>query len=130
MNETHRLRAAIGSLALVAATLSPIVASAQPPQSIPARRTDRSTANIRDTVRLELTDAIARALGESEEVRLARSQVDLAGAQVTAAKSAALPQIDGNLSYTRTFDSPFNTGTGFTLPDSLKFEPDTTLSLE
>ena len=115
------------AIALVA--LAPAFAVAQIPQQPPARRGQRVTAAPRDTVRLGIGDAIARAVGQSEEVRLARSQVDLADAQVTAARSAALPQIDGNVSYTRTFDSPFNTG-GFTLPDSLTFEPDTTLSLE
>jgi len=74
-------------------------------------------------VPLSLQDALSRATGESEEVRLARSQVTLARAQVTAARSAALPQINGAVNYTRTFDSPFNTG-GFSLPDSLRFEPD------
>ena len=117
----------ITMLSLVAAFAStPAIVVAQTPQAAAARATDRAVS--RDTVRLELTEAIARAVGQSEEVRLARSQVDLADAQVTAARSAALPQIDGNVSYTRTFDSPFNTG-GFTLPDSLTFEPDTTLSL-
>jgi outer membrane protein TolC len=117
-------------LAVAVAAFTPAPAFAQTPQQPSARRTDRAAAAPRDTVRLELADAIARAVGQSEEVRLARSQVDLADAQVTAARSAALPQIDGNLSYTRTFDSPFNTGTGFTLPDSLEFEPDPTLPLE
>lgn len=115
------------AIALVA--IAPAFALAQVPSQTPARRGQRASAAPRDTVRLGIGDAIARAVGQSEEVRLARSQVDLADAQVTAARSAALPQIDGNLSYTRTFDSPFNTG-GFTLPDSLTFEPDTTLSLE
>lgn len=77
---------------------------------------------------LSLEQALARATGESEEVRLARSQVELANAQVTAARSAALPQLNGSLNYTRTFDSPFNTG-GLTLPDSLRFEPDSMASL-
>jgi len=112
----------------VAVTAAPAIVTAQTPPPAAARSTARALPVSRDTVRLELTDAIARAVGQSEEVRLARSQVDLADAQVTAARSAALPQIDGNVSYTRTFDSPFNTG-GFTLPDSLTFEPDTTVSL-
>ena len=109
----------ITMLSLVAAFASaPAIVAAQTPQAAAARATARAVSG--DTVRLELTEAIARAVGQSEEVRLARSQVDLADAQVTAARSAALPQIDGNVSYTRTFDSPFNTG-GFTLPDSLTF---------
>jgi outer membrane protein len=129
---TTTTRTTISGLAVAIAAflaLVPASAFAQTPQPAPSGRDDRAAVS-RDTVRLALTDAIARAVGQSEEVRLARSQVDLADAQVTAARSAALPQIDGNLSYTRTFDSPFNTGTGFTLPDSLKFEPDPTLPLE
>ena len=120
----------ISILAAAAVAVTPAITSAQTTEQSSARRTNRPVAVAGDTVRVELSDAIARAVGQSEEVRLARSQVDLADAQVTAARSAALPQVDGNLSYTRTFDSPFNTGTGFTLPDSLKFEPDPTLPLE
>lgn len=89
----------------------------------------RPQAQAGDTVRLALADAIARAVGQSEDVRLARSLVTLASSQVTLARSAALPQVDGSMSYTRTFDSPFRSA-GFALPDSLKFEPDTTLSIE
>jgi outer membrane protein len=122
------LRMRLAPVAVVTLVLAPAAAFAQAVPAPSARRAPNAPTP-RDTIRLELTDAIARAVGQSEEVRLARSQVDLAGAQVTAARSAALPQIDGNVSYTRTFDSPFNTG-GFTLPDSLTFEPDTTLSLE
>jgi outer membrane protein len=122
------LRAVTRALTITLVALVPALALAQA-RPAPARRPSPAAAS-RDTVRIELADAIARAVGQSEEVRLARSQVDLADAQITAARSAALPQIDGNLSYTRTFDSPFNTGTSFTLPDSLKFEPDSTASLE
>ena len=86
-------------------------------------------AAARDTVSLTLSQALSRALGESQEVRLARSQVALADAQVTAARAAALPQLNGALNYTRTFDSPFRTG-GITIPDSLRFDPDPTASIE
>lgn len=83
-----------------------------------------------DSVGLSLAEAVERALGQSEEVLLARSQVQLADAQVTAARSAALPQVSGVVGYTRTFASPFSGGGGFTLPDSLRFDPDPTLPLE
>lgn len=83
-----------------------------------------------DTAAVSLEEAIRRAVGQSEEVRLARSQVQLAETQVRAAKSQAYPQLNGQLAYTRTFASPFSSGSSsFTLPDSLKFEPDSTLSL-
>ena len=81
-----------------------------------------------DTLEITLEQALARAAGQSQEVRLARAEVELANAQVTSARSEVLPQLDGSLNYTRTFDSPFNTG-GFTIPDSLRFEPDTTAPL-
>ena len=82
-----------------------------------------------DTIPLSLTDAVARATTESEEVQLANASVDLAESQVTAARSAAFPQINANVAYIRTFESPFQTG-GVSIPDSLRFDPDTTASLE
>ena len=42
-----------------------------------------------DTVVLSLAEAVARAAGESEEVRLARSQVDLAEVQIRTVRSNA-----------------------------------------
>lgn len=81
-----------------------------------------------DTLVLTLDEALARATERSDEVRLARSQVDIARAQVKETRAGALPQINANLGYTRTFASQFETG-GFELPDSLKFEPDSTAPL-
>ena len=63
-----------------------------------------------DSIAMTLEAALARSTGESQEVRLARSQVEYARSQVRAARSAALPQLDGTLAYTRTFDSPFSGG--------------------
>jgi len=118
----HSARASLLALALpVAAAL----AQSSAPSTAPTTATQRAPG---DTVSLTLEQALARATTQSEEVRLARSQVALAESQVLGARAAALPQVEGNLQYVRTFDSPFNTG-GFTLPDSLRFEPDTTLSL-
>ena len=85
---------------------------------------------VADSLPVPLALAIERALGQSEEVRLARAQVDLARAQVRSARSAALPQLDGSVNYVRTFASQFDTGESFSLPDSLRFEPDTTVSIE
>jgi outer membrane protein TolC len=91
---------------------------------------DISIAAPGDTVALSLDDALGRAFGKSEEVRLARSAVELAETQVTSARSAALPQINGSLNYTRTFQSPYGGGgAGFQIPDSLRFEPDSTASM-
>lgn len=82
-----------------------------------------------DTVGLSLPEAVSRALGESQEVRLARAQVEIAEAQVRETRAGALPQVDASLAYTRTFASAFEGSGGFELPDSLRFEPDTTASL-
>ena len=81
-----------------------------------------------DTVALNLQQALARAMSESEEVKLARSQVDIAAAQIHEARAGVMPQINANLGYTRTLESQFNTS--FELPDSLKFEPDSLASIE
>ena len=82
-----------------------------------------------DSLRISLEDAIGRAVGQSQEVRLARSQVRLAEAQVSTARSGIFPQLDGRIGYTRTFASPFSGGGGFVIPDSLRFEPDPTAPL-
>ncbi len=85
-------------------------------------------AAVSDSTVLSLDDALSRALGQSQEVRLARAQMDLADVQVTATRAQALPQLNGTLSYTRTYYSPFNTG-GVRIPDSLKFSPDSLASV-
>ena len=105
---------AIGAIA--GATLASS-AGAQNPSGVPRLPSD--------TIGIPLTveEAVARAVDGSEEVRLARATVNLAGEQVTAARSAALPQLDAVVNYTRTFASPFGGG-GITIPDSMKFEPD------
>ncbi|MSR36624.1 MAG: TolC family protein [Gemmatimonadetes bacterium] len=77
-----------------------------------------------DSLQLTLEQAVARAQDTSEEVRLARAQVDLAGAQVRNVRSTALPQINGSFGYTRTFQSQFSGGGDVEIADSLKFEPD------
>ncbi|MGH7505472.1 MAG: TolC family protein [Longimicrobiales bacterium] len=80
---------------------------------------------------LSLQEALARALEGSEEVLLARAQLDATRAQVRSARSAALPQVNTQLGYTKTLRSVFqDAGGGFTLPDSLRFEPDTLASIE
>lgn len=85
-----------------------------------------------DTLRLSLEDALGLALGESQEVQLARSRVAAAEAQIGVARSLLYPQISANLGYTKTFASAFDSGGGsaFSLPDSLRFEPNPDLPLE
>jgi outer membrane protein TolC len=115
---THRPSAALRILAvLLLAAFAPVEAQTRP-----------ATAST-DTIAIALSDAIAHATDRSEEVRLARSQVELARGQVRSARSAAMPQLDANIAYTRTFASPFQVGTP-TLPDSLRFSPDPTAPIE
>jgi outer membrane protein TolC len=82
-----------------------------------------------DTLPLSLEQAVRRATVQSQEVRLAQTQVSLARAQVNTVRAGVYPQLSGQLGYTRTFASPFSSGTSFTLPDSLKFEPDSTVAI-
>ncbi len=83
-----------------------------------------------DSIALSLQEAIERAFTQSEEIRLARNQVDMADAEVRSVRAGALPQINANLGYTRTFESQFSGGETFEIPDSLRFEPDSTASVE
>lgn len=99
------------------------------PAPLAAQGRDPRPAADTTVLLLSLEEAVARAVGQSEEVRLARAAVDLAESQVTAARSAALPQLDATVAYTRTFESAFSGG-GITIPDSLRFEPDPTLPLD
>ncbi len=83
-----------------------------------------------DSLTLSLSEALTRAFSQSEEIRLARNQVELADAEVRTVRAGALPQISANLGYTRTFASQFSGGDTFEIPDSLRFEPDSTASVE
>jgi len=110
------------TLAAVLAAAAPAALGAQEPAAAGARG---------DTVGLSLDEAVRRAVGQSDEVRLARSQVALAETQVREARSGVYPQLNAQLGYTRTFASSFSGGGGgFTLPDSLQFSPDSTASVE
>jgi outer membrane protein TolC len=84
----------------------------------------------RPPLTLSLDAAVQRALDESEEVGLARAQVDLADAQVRQAYASLYPQVNGSIGYTRTLASSFDTGGGFALPDSLQFNPDPNAPIE
>jgi len=61
-----------------------------------------------DTLRLSLDAAVTRALEESEEIQVARAQVDQAASQITQATAAALPHLSANLTYNRTIKSIFD----------------------
>lgn len=104
-------------------------ALARPAEAQLAQREMRPDGTKIDTLTFSIEDAVARATGQSQEARLARLQLDLANAEVKKARAAALPSLDASLDYTRTYASPFNTGGGFVLPDSLKFLPDSTAAI-
>ncbi len=61
------------------------------PAGAPAR--SAAAAAPGDSVRLSIEDAVTRVLRESDEVRLAAAQVEVAEAQVTSARAAGLPQL-------------------------------------
>lgn len=81
-----------------------------------------------DSVQLSLTSALSLAMERSEEVRVAEQQVRVASAQVRSARSSLLPQVNTQVGYTKTLRSVFQ-GAGFEIPDSLRFEPDSTAAL-
>ena len=61
-----------------------------------------------DTVRMSLDEAVSRALSESEEIAVVRSQIDQAEAQVTQVTAQVLPQISTNLTYNRAIKTIFD----------------------
>lgn len=80
--------------------------------ALPALRAQQAPARpATDTVRISIDEALTRAGSVGEEARLARATVDLAGTQVAAARSAALPALDGSFNYQRTYASPFQVKT-------------------
>jgi len=61
-----------------------------------------------DTVRLSISEAVARARASNEDVLTAREQRELARAQITQARAGALPQVSGGVVYNRTLASIFD----------------------
>ncbi|TVP54015.1 MAG: TolC family protein [Gemmatimonadales bacterium] len=61
-----------------------------------------------DPVRLTLDEAVRRALDDGEEVELVRESILRAEEEITQVRAGALPQISGNLSYTRQLRSIFD----------------------
>ena len=62
----------------------------------------------RDTTRISLDAAVTRALNESEEIALARSQLDQAESQVKQNLAQVLPQLSTNLTYNRAIRTIFD----------------------
>jgi outer membrane protein TolC len=68
----------------------------------------QGSADPRGTLPLTLEESLARATERSEEVQLARATVDAARQQVVVARSAAFPQLQGNVQYSRTLESIYD----------------------
>jgi outer membrane protein len=60
-----------------------------------------------DTLRLSLSQAVARAVTQSEEVLTARAQRDITESQIVQVRAGALPQVNALLTYNRTLASIF-----------------------
>ncbi|MEW5916355.1 MAG: TolC family protein [Gemmatimonadota bacterium] len=58
-------------------------------------------AQASDTLRLSLADAVTRAVRESDEIKIAAAQIDVAEAQVTSARASALPALQFTGGYTQ-----------------------------
>ncbi|HEY9228944.1 MAG TPA: TolC family protein, partial [Gemmatimonadaceae bacterium] len=65
-----------------------------------------------DTLRLSLSDAIAIALRESDEVRLSAAQAEIADAQFGTARATALPQLRINSQYQHQWENSRSTAIG------------------
>jgi outer membrane protein TolC len=58
-----------------------------------------------DTLRLTIQSAVEQALTSSDEVRISQAQVELADAQVTAARAAGIPQARLTSTYSHAFEN-------------------------
>jgi outer membrane protein TolC len=65
-----------------------------------------------DTLRLSVEEAVTRAIRSSDEAQLALARVEVADAQVTAARAAGLPQLRLNTTYSRAFKNARATAVG------------------
>jgi len=95
------------ALGLLLAVSSPMLAAAQ--QTAPASTSGRA---------LSLDDAIRLAARESEVLQIARAGISRAAGQVHIARSQYLPQLGGNLTYSRALRSQFSALAGGGGPDT------------
>lgn len=109
----------------VSATAFALRAEAQP--AVPVAQPTRAASPID----LALGDAITRAIGQSEEVRLAQVEIDDADTRVVAARAEGLPQLNVSSNYNRMFRSALEQGNfTFNLPPEQRFSPDPTRPLD
>jgi outer membrane protein TolC len=76
-----------------------------PPAEGRAQVRDVRDGTLGDTLRLGIEEAVARALRQSDEARLAAAQIDVTEAQITTARAAGLPQLRLNGSYTQVIEN-------------------------
>jgi outer membrane protein TolC len=62
-------------------------------------------AQAKDTLRLTIKSAVEQALASSDEVRITQAQVELADAQVTAARAAGIPQARLTSTYSHAYEN-------------------------
>ena len=98
----HRLQSPIASLSVVC-QLALAVSGA----SVVVAQTPGTTSS-KDSIPLSLDGAVRRAMQKNEDIVIARSQVRGAMAQRASARSAFMPQITSQTSYTRTLRGPFD----------------------
>ena len=98
----HRLQSPIASLSVVC-QLALAVSGA----SVVVAQTPGATSS-KDSIPLSLDGAVRRAMQKNEDIVIARSQVRGAVAQRASARSAFMPQITSQTSYTRTLRGPFD----------------------
>lgn len=86
-------------------------------QSSSPRPEDSSSATVQGSMTLSLDEAVERALETGEEVALVRERIVQAEEEITQVRSGALPQVSGNVTYTRQIRSIFDAlGEGGSVP--------------
>ena len=70
-----------------------------------AQARDIRSAPLSDTLRLSIDEAVARAVRQSDETRLAAAQLEVTEAQITTARAAGLPQLRLNGAYTQVIEN-------------------------
>jgi outer membrane protein TolC len=84
---------------LILAALAAASVSAQ------AQARDIRSGRPSDTLRIAIEEAVARAVRQSDESRIAAAQLDVTEAQITTARAAGLPQLRLNGAYTQVIEN-------------------------
>src|SRR5687767_10779762 len=81
-----------------------------------------------DTLRLAIEEAVARAVRQSDESRLAAAQLEVTEAQITTARAAGLPQLRLNGSYTQVIENARANVVGSVFGQSFTYNTNANLS--